>query len=372
MKLIMSGGGTGGHVNPAIAIADYIKSREPDSQITFVGTPHGIENKLVPAAGYELAHIDVSGLKRSLSLKNIRTAWLALTSVPKAKRLLRSLKPELVMGTGGYACWPIVRAAVELGIPTALHESNAIPGMAVKMLESGVDRVYVNFEATIPRLKFPEKALRVGNPLRGAFGAGAISREDARRRLGLDGRCRAMLLSCGGSMGAERVNEEVIKLMRDFSSKHPEIYHVHATGAIEYKAAREMFEREGLDAFPNLECVEYIYDMPVKMAAADIVINRAGAITLSEMATLGKPCVLIPSPNVTDNHQVKNASALAEIGAAVMLEESALNGSTLTDTIAALIGDRERLAKMSEAIRGTAVKDAAKLIYEDLYKTVLK
>lgn len=364
MKVIMSGGGTGGHVNPAIAIANTIKEHEPDSEIAFVGTSRGIENKLVPADGYRLYHVEIQGIRRSLSPSNLKTAYLVLTSVGKAKRLLREFRPDLAVGTGGYACWPVIRAAAEMGIPTALHESNVVPGVAVMMLERQVDRVFVNFEETLKHLKFPEKAVRVGNPLRGAFSA--LSHKEARTRLGLDGKYRAMILSCGGSMGAERINKEVLIVMRDFSSHRPDIMHIHATGAIEYEAAKTMFHDYGLEKYPNLELVEYIYDMPLKMAAADIVINRAGAITLSELAVQKKPCILIPSPNVTNNHQYKNAAALADKGAALLIEERELCGDRLTREINALLGDRTRLYDMSEKISLFAVNNCNNLIYSEL------
>ncbi len=373
MRVIMSGGGTGGHVNPAIAIANKIAERNPEAVISFVGASHGIENKLVPAAGYRLDHIEIQGLKRSLSLTNIKTAWYVLTSVPKAKKLLKREKPDLVMGTGGYACWPIVKAAQELGIPTALHESNAVPGAAVKMLEKQADRIYVNFAETVEHLSFPEKALRVGNPLKGGFTA--LTHDEARKELGLDGKYSAMILSCGGSMGAEPINDAVLELMRDFSSHHPEILHCHATGSLEFKAAREKFESMGLDKYENLQFIEYIYDMPLRMAAADIVINRAGAMTLSELAMQKKPCVLIPSPYVTNNHQFKNADALRAAGACVLIEEKELKGENaarLVSEVERLLTDSAAAADMSAAIAGFAIPNCGDLIYDDLVENVLK
>lgn len=364
MRVLMTGGGTGGHVNPAIAIADKIKEKEPDSDIAFVGTPRGIENKIVPAVGYRLYHVDIRGLKRSLSLENLRTAALMIKSHREARKLLKLFKPDLVFGTGGYVCWPVVKAASEMGIPTALHESNASPGAAVKILEAHVDRIYVNFESTLERLHHPEKAMRVGNPLRSQFSE--ISREEALRTLGYEGKYRRIILSCGGSLGAEKVNCEVLRFMRDYVSHHPEIKHIHASGSIERDAAKEMFDSYGLGEYPNLELCEYIYDMPLKMAAADLVINRAGAITLSELAFQGKPCVLIPSPNVTDNHQYKNAHELEEAGAALLLQESELEGDVFTEAVSALVESRERLAAMSDAIRRFAVPDSADRIYADI------
>ncbi len=364
MKVLMTGGGTGGHVNPAIAIADKIKEKEPDSDIAFVGTPRGIENKLVPAAGYKLYHIDIRGLRRSLSVSNFRTLYLMAASQVKARRLIKDFNPDIVIGTGGYVCWPLVNAASKMNIPTVLHESNAVPGVAVKLLQNKVDRIYVNFEATLSRLSHPERAKRVGNPLRGHFGE--LTKVQARAKLGYNNKYRHVLLSCGGSMGAERVNEEVLKLMRDYTSKDVSIKHIHATGSIEYKASKAVFQEYGLDKCPNLELCEYIYDMPLKMTAADLVISRAGAITLSELAVQKKPCILIPSPNVTDNHQYKNAKVLGDAGAALVFAESELEDGILTDAVKQLIPDRKRLRDMSESIASFAVRDCADILYSEL------
>lgn len=372
MRVIMTGGGTGGHVNPALSIADTIRKFEPDSEIIFVGTSRGIENKLVPAAGYRLHHIDIRGIRRSLSPSNIRAFWLAATSPYKAKKLIREFKPDIVIGTGGYVCWPVVKAASMMGVPCVLHESNAIAGVAVKMLQDKVDRIYLNFEATGKTLRCPEKLLRVGNPLSGDFAR--ITKEEARERLQIDDKYKKIILSYGGSLGAEKVNEAVLKLMKSYSSKHPDVLHIHATGAIEKEIAQAEFKKLGLSKYENLQLVEYIYDMPLKMAAADIIICRAGALTISELAAAGKCPIFIPSPNVTENHQYKNAKVLADAGAAFVFEESELKNTTsvLIDAVAGLLspeGEAERQT-MSERIRAFAVEDSNKLIYEDIKKLV--
>lgn len=363
----MSGGGTGGHVNPAIAIANRIAELEPGSEIAFVGTKHGIESKLVPKEGYKLYHIEIRGIKRSLSPSNVKTAFLAAKSFADCRKIVKEFKPDLVVGTGGYACWPVVRAAAALGIPCVLHESNAIPGFAVKMLEKHVDRIYVNFEETIKNLKDPSKALRVGNPLKGGFSG--MTREKAREKLGISGDA-TVVLSLGGSMGAERVNTEVLNLMRDYTSKNPDIVHFHATGSIEYKIAGGQFCEMGLDKCDNLHLSEYIYDMPVRMAAADIVINRAGAMTLSEIALLGRASVLIPSPNVTNNHQFKNADVLRRAGAAMLIEEKDLDGGALTKAVKELCENKEKRRAMEQAVTKFAVADAADVIIKDVRKLI--
>jgi undecaprenyldiphospho-muramoylpentapeptide beta-N-acetylglucosaminyltransferase len=368
MRVIFTGGGTGGHLNPAIAIADAVKRIEPNSELLFVGTSRGIENKLVPAAGYKLEHVEIQGLRRSLSLSNIKTLWMTLTSPGKAKKIIREFKPDIAVGTGGFVCWPVIKAASEMGIPTALHESNALPGVAVKMLERYVDIVFTNFEESAKYLHHPEKVIRVGNPLRGDFSS--LDYKTARDKLGITGKYRTFILSCGGSMGAERINDEVLAFMRDYIAAHRDVLHIHASGAIEYEAAKAKFAEYGLEKVPNAQLVEYIYDMPLKMAAADLVINRAGAITLSELALLGKPALIIPSPNVTDNHQYKNAKVLADAGAAVMLQESELAPGVFTSAVENIIGDRMKLASMQANFNRFATKNADLRIYEELKKLV--
>lgn len=369
MKVLMTGGGTGGHVNPALAIANTIRAHEPDAEIAFVGTSHGIENKLVPAAGYPLYRIEIRGLRRSLSLENLKTAVMTVTSVFKGKKLIRDFKPDIVIGTGGYACFPIMKAAALCGIPTALHESNAYPGVAVKLLERSVDRMFINFEACRDKLKHPERAVCVGNPLRTK--PGDISYEDARKKLGITGKYRRFLLSCGGSMGAEQVNFAMLDLMKQYTSEHPEVLHVHATGAIEYEIAKKMFEDAGLDKCENLRLLEYIYDMPEQMAAADLVVARAGSITLSELALAGKPCILIPSPNVTENHQYKNAKVLADADGAILIEEKDITPEKMTEAVRSVLENPARARQMQDNIRTLAVPDAAERIYEEC-KALLK
>lgn len=371
MRVLITGGGTGGHVNPALAIANTIKQNDPDSVIAYVGTKRGIENKLVPKAGYPMYYVDVKGIKRSLSPSNIKAAYLALTSPIKAKKIIREFKPDIVVGTGGYVSWPVVKAASQMGIPTALHESNAIAGVAVKMLQKSVDRIYLNFEKTGESLGCDRaKLMKVGNPILGGFSS--MTREEARKKLGIPDKYKYVILSYAGSMGAEKVNDAVLCLMREFTAKHPEVYHIHATGSIELELCTSQFKEMGLDKCENIELCEYIYDMPVRMAAADITINRAGAMTISELAATGKCSIFIPSPNVAENHQYKNAKVLSDAGAAALFEEKELTDGAkpLIEEVEKLLSDGgEKLrAERSEKIRQFAVSDANKLIYNDLVK----
>ena len=371
MRVLITGGGTGGHVNPALAIANTIKQNDPDAVIAYVGIKRGIENKLVAKAGYPMYYVDVKGIKRSLSPSNIKAAYLALTSPIKAKKIIREFKPDIVVGTGGYVSWPVVKAASQMGIPTALHESNAIAGVAVKMLQKSVDRIYLNFEKTGESLSCDRaKLMKVGNPILGGFSS--MTREEARKKLGIPDKYKYVILSYAGSMGAEKVNDAVLCLMREFTAKHPEVYHIHATGSIELELCTSQFKEMGLDKCENIELCEYIYDMPVRMAAADITINRAGAMTISELAATGKCSIFIPSPNVAENHQYKNAKVLSDAGAAALFEEKELTDGAkpLIEEVEKLLSDEgdELRAERSEKIRQFAVSDANKLIYNDLVK----
>lgn len=366
----MTGGGTGGHVNPALAIANTIKENEQSSEIAFVGTPRGIENKLVPKAGYKLYHVDVMGIRRSLSPKNIKAAFLAVTSPMRAKKIIKEFKPDVVIGTGGYVSWPVVKAAAALGIPTALHESNAVAGMTVRMLAKKVDRIYLNFEKAGEGLASPDKVLHVGCPVLSKFSG--VSKKEAREKLGIPESVRYYILSFGGSMGAEKVNDAVFTLMEKYTGGRDGIFHTHATGTIEKDIAKGWFSDRGLDKYDNIELLEYIYDMPYRMAAADIVICRAGALTVSELALDGKCAVFIPSPNVTDDQQYKNASVPAEKGAAVILRENAQTGERLAETVKDLCENPEKISSMEEKIREFAVPDANKKIYFDICGLVEK
>ncbi len=364
MKALLAGGGTAGHINPAIAIANTIKEYDKTAKIAFIGTKNGMENKLVAKAGYPIHHIEMRGLKRSLSPSNILTAYYYVTAPIKAKKLLREFDPDVVIGTGGYLSWPLLHAAAELGIPTAVHESNAIPGKAVKMLEKEVDRIYLNFAETAEFFTEKEKLLHVGNPLitqpTGTSEAGLYE------KLGIPSGTKKVLLSFGGSLGARRINEEILALMQRYTAKHPEIYHVHATGKNGYDAFMAKARELGLDQKQNLRISEYIYDMPLWECAADAVICRAGAVTVSEMALLRRACILIPSPNVVNNHQYENAKRLADAGAALLLEEKSLEENTLKTAVETLLFDTEKATSMKKAIAAFANPNAKEDIMKDL------
>ncbi|MBR5296078.1 MAG: undecaprenyldiphospho-muramoylpentapeptide beta-N-acetylglucosaminyltransferase [Clostridia bacterium] len=363
MKVVLSGGGTAGHINPALSIAKKIVEKSPDSQILFVGTPTGMENRLVTKEGFSIKHVEVKGFQRKLTLKNIKAAYLAVSSVGKAKKILREFRPDIVIGTGGYVSWPVLRAASKMKIPTLIHEQNAFPGLTTRKLSDFVDRVCLSFEDSKKYCVGKEKKLRlVGNPVSPEIGK--ISRAAARSKMGVSA---PFLLSYGGSLGATVINEAVFQLAKEFSCKSP-VFHTHAFGVREYDRFMEMEKNEGICRFGNVKFCDYIYDMPYQMCAADLVIARAGAITLSELSLLGKPAILIPSPNVTDNHQYKNALVYAEKGAAVLIEEKDLTVECLTKVVKEILLSPEKLREMSENMKQLAVPGATDAIWEEICK----
>ncbi|MBR6633910.1 MAG: undecaprenyldiphospho-muramoylpentapeptide beta-N-acetylglucosaminyltransferase [Clostridia bacterium] len=366
MRILLSGGGTAGHINPALAIAAKIKKEAPDSVIAFVGTPNGMENRLVERAGYPIYHVAVRGFARSFKpksiVKNIGTAVMAVTSPLKAKKIIREFKPDAVIGTGGYVSWPVLKAAATLGIPTLIHEQNAVVGMTTNMLSKIVDRVLISFEESRGELECDgDKIVLVGNPTNPDIFK--VSKETERQKLGIGD--TPYLLSYGGSLGAKVINNNVFDIIESGRFKG-RIRHTHGVGSYEWSVRKNEIASRGIDKVDGVEVTEYIYDMPSKMSAADLVIARAGAITLAELAILGKPAILIPSPNVTNNHQYKNAKVVSDAGGAVLIEEKDLTPSLLSDKIEELLFDGERLHAMSQNMRKLAITDSEDKIYREI------
>ncbi len=367
MRVLMTCGGTGGHINPAIAIANTIKNNIPDAEILFVGTKRGKEGVLVPKEGYALRFVESMGIRRSLSLANIKALYLAATSPYKAKKIIKEFRPDIVIGTGGYACWPVLKAATMMGIPSAVHESNAIPGMAVKKLQKSVDRIFTNFERTADFLTVKDKVLQVGNPLRSAFSG--MEKSAAREKLGIAQDAK-FVLSFGGSGGAEFLNETVIEMMGKL--KESDILVHHAAGSRDYEGSLARYKALGLEGNEKLRLSEYIYDMAVQMAAADVVICRAGAMTVSELSMMGKASVMVPSPHVVDNHQYKNAKVLADKGATTLLEESVMTPDSLLSALAELFDDTAKRKAMEAAVRTFATPNTDQIILDEILKMVKK
>ena len=365
MKLVFTGGGTGGHVNPALNIAKEIKTMHPDAEISFVGTKRGIESTLVPKAGFEIDFVDVQGFRRKLTpsaiKENCKAACKAITSVSAAKKILKKRKPDVVVGTGGYVSWPTVKAAAKLGIPCLIHEQNTFPGVTTKKLARYASVVCISFEGS--ERFFAEnvryKLLLTGNPIH----VDTITREEARAKLGISPD-EPYILSFGGSMGARFVNEQCFALMESYSVPNG-IRHDHAIGRVGFKEFSARAKECGLDKRDNLTLAEYFYDMPYRQAAADIIICRAGAMTLAELAVRGKAAIFIPSPHVAEDHQYKNAKLLADAGAGIVYRESELNSEILKDTVSDLINCDNKRKRIEDGICNFAVRDSARRIAEE-------
>ena len=363
MKILFAGGGTAGHINPALAVAGYIKEQHPDAEIFYVGTAKKLEAKLVPEKGYDFYTVDVAGFQRKLTpknmAKNVVAARKAVTSSVEAKKILTSISPDLVVGTGGYVSGPVLRKAAQMGFKTAIHEQNAFPGVTTKMLAPKVSRVMLAMPEAEKYLTCKNPPIITGNPVRKElFG---ITRQEARASLGFDD--RPVILSFGGSLGARRINEAVTDLIR-WHNGSEKFYHIHAAGETGYPVMMQALEDTPLS--PMIDVREYIRDMDVCMAAADLVICRAGAITLSELCCCGKPSILIPSPYVAENHQYHNAMTLKKAGAAELLEEKELSGQTLIDQVSRLIENKPTLESMSRQAEKHAIQDANRRIYRVL------
>lgn len=358
MRILISGGGTSGHINPAIAIANDMCGRNKNIQAAFAGTEKGIESKLVPREGYKLYYLKVKGFKRKFSFENIDALIKAFTSQIAAKKIIKDFKPDIVIGTGGYVSWPVLSAAAKLKIPTVIHEQNAFPGVTTKMLAKVVDRVMISFEESRKYFKDEEKLIYTGLPVKNEFFN--VDYKQAKKELSPG---KSMILSVGGSMGAHKINEVMIDFMDKFS-KNKNVTHYHATGSLGYKEFSKLFKSKGLNAYNNLFLSEYIFDIHKYYAAADIIICRAGAATLTELAVLKKPAILIPSPYVTENHQYKNAVALEKAGAAIVIEEKDLTAELLMEKVNELVSDPFKISEMSRNITKFGSIDTLDKIYD--------
>jgi len=366
MKFLFTCGGTAGHINPALGVAGRIRELMPDAEFLFVGARGQMESELVPREGFAIKTVEITNVSRSLSIEglkhNLKTMRNLVRSSGEAKRILREFKPDVAVGTGGYVCYPVLKQAHALGIPTAVHESNAVPGLTTKMLEKSVDRILVGFEESRNNYKHPERVAVTGTPVRGDFLR--IDKAAAREKLGLDPE-KPLIVSVWGSLGATVMNGRMAELVSAAGGKQ-EFSMIHSAGKRGYADMMQKLASLGVDAPEKIgfDIREYIYDMPSVMAAADIVLCRAGASTLAELAALGKPAVLVPSPNVTNNHQEKNARVLERAGAAKVFLESEFTAESLLAELSALLKQPEELKKMSAAMKGMGVSDATERIAE--------
>lgn len=371
MRIIFACGGTAGHINPALAVAGRIKELMPDSEFLFIGAVGQMESDLVPRAGYKIETVRVRGLSREKTLggffHNISAAWHLLRSTIKAKRIIRRFKPDVVVGTGGYVCFPVLKAASRLGIPTAVHESNADPGLTTRMLSGIVDTIMLGFEESRKYYKDPEKTVVTGTPVRGEFGA--YTKRAARAELGITGD-KPLVVSVWGSLGAENMNEVMCSVIA-LAGKEPGFTLIHSAGVEGYEKMVTQLRETAPDYEKNgMDVREYIYDMPRVMAAADLVLCRAGASTISELTYMHKPTIFVPSPFVTHNHQFKNAKVVEEAGGALIFQEGWFEPKELLRAVNDILSSPDKLGSMSEAMAKLAKPGATDMICDRILSLV--
>ena len=370
MKVLFACGGTAGHINPALAVATELRRRVPECEILFVGNPDGMEATLVPRAGFDFAPFRSMGIQRRLNWnnikRNVKSVCLLMTARSRANKILRSFAPDVVMGTGSYMSAPILLAAAAMHIPCMTHEANALPGVSNRMVAQKVDKFLLAVPEAEKRLPPRPDYIVTGNPVRPEILA--ADREAARARLGIPSG-QICLLSFGGSLGAQTVNEAIADLMA-WHVPEGKLHHIHATGQYGVELLPELLRQKGV-AFennPNLDIREYIHDMPECLAAADLVIARAGAMTLAELTAVGRASVLIPSPNVAENHQYHNAMVLANHQAAVVIAEKDLTGEKLVAVVKDMTADPQKLREIGLAAKALGVPDACGHITDELLK----
>lgn len=362
MRVVLSGGGTGGHIYPALAVASQCAAEYPDAVFLYIGGQKGLESTLVPKENIPFEAIDISGFRRKLSLENIKTVVRFLRGVSTSKKLLRQFKPDVVIGTGGYVCGPVVYAAAKLGIPSIIHEQNAVPGLTNRFLSKYVSTVAVSFEDSSASFSGAKNVIYTGNPR-----ATTVHEADKNKgfaSLGLPNGSSVVLV-VGGSRGARAINEAMIA-MAPFVKSMEHIRFVYVTGDNYYKPTLEAITSE-LGQLPNnLQVLPYVHNMPEVLACTSLIVNRAGASFLAEINSLGIPAILIPSPNVTNNHQEKNARTLEKSGAAEVILEPSLSGKSLFASIERIMKNPPLHNSMSDASKRLGKPESARLIVEEI------
>lgn len=355
MRILVTGGGTGGHIYPALAFIRYVQKIQPDSEFLYVGTHRGLENKIVPETGISFKTIKIQGFKRSLSLDNVKTVKLFIESIKRSKEILREFKPDVVIGTGGYVSGSVVYAATRMKIPTIVHEQNSVPGITNKFLSRFADRVAICFPDAAQYFA-AEKTVLVGNPR--AQEVVASGKSDVLAEYGLKSEIPTVLIF-GGSQGALKINQAVIQALPKFAQKDYQV--LYASGDRYFNEITEKFDIDKIS--PNLSLQPYIKNMTDVMANVNLLIGRAGATSIAEFTALGLPAILIPSPYVTNDHQTKNAQSLVNAGAVEMIADAELTGENLVAAVDAIMNDAEKREAMAKASCQEGIPDAAERLW---------
>lgn len=370
MKAIIAAAGTAGHINPGIAIANKIKEKDKNSKIIFIGTTRGLENDLVPRAGYELKTIEAYGLSAKISIDNLKKLYKTYKGLGQANKIIKEFKPDIVIGTGGYICGAVATAAKKNNIPVVLHESNAFPGKAVKLLAKKADKILISFEDAKSRIKNAKEIVYTGTPVK-------IQKKDYDintktqiiKDLGLN-ETKPIILIFGGSQGAQKINEAIIGIITEKLNKKYQM--IWATGPKQYDSIKETLETKNINInnIENMKIVPYIYNMEEVMNVSDVIVARSGAMTITEISNLGKPSILIPLPNVSQNHQLHNAKVLENVGAAKIILNEDLDENNLNNLIEDIILNKNKLEKMGKNALKIASNDVEEKIYKEIKELV--
>lgn len=371
MRVIFACAGTGGHINPAIAIAKMIQKHQR-SEILFIGTKNGLENQLVKNADFEIKHIRTGKLIRSFTLKNIKAVIDAYRGIGDAKKIIQEFKPDLVIGTGGYICGPVMLAAKELKIPYILHESNAFPGVSVKLLAKSAKYVMLGFEDAKNRLKRKDNLVYTGTPAKfNELDFAKLNQMDCRKKLGLAHISKKMILVTCGSQGAKRVNEAIVELLQENLSE--DYYIILVTGQYSYEEIKSKLEKiqkeKKIDLSKYIRVEKFIYQMDEMYKAVDMCITRAGAMTITELALTRKPAILIPLPTAAENHQYYNAKVMENFGAGKILEQKDLTAKLLDETIKEML-QADHLEQMEQAMNQHIEQIVPKEVENKIYKCI--
>ena len=370
MKVVIAAAGTAGHINPGIAIAKKIQEEQKDSKIIFIGTTRGLENDLVPRAGYELKTIEAYGLSKKISIDNIKKMIKTLKGFGEAKKILKEIKPDVVIGTGGYICGAVISSAHSLKIPTLLHESNAFPGKAVKILARKTDTILVSFEDAINRIKHAKKIVYTGTPVKIRKQNYTLEQKnEIIKKMGLKEEIPTALVF-GGSQGARQINKAIIDVIKAESNKKYQI--IWATGPKQYDIIKKELENNDINInyIKNMKIVPYIYNMEEIMNVVDVIVARSGAMTITEISKVGKPSILVPLPNVSHDHQLYNAKVLKNVGAAEIILDNELNGQKLNNYIEKIVLDKNKCNQMGENALKVSTDNVENKIYEQIMETI--
>ncbi len=372
MRVIIAAAGTAGHINPGIAIANKIKEEESNSQIIFLGTSRGLEKDLVSRAGYELKTIDAYGLSKKISIDSIKNLFKTYKGIGQANKIVKEFKPDIIIGTGGYICGAAILAGKKNNIPTILHESNALPGKAVRMLSKKVDKILLGFEDAVQKLDEKEKLVVTGTPVKiRDLNLSDKQKEQKLKQLAFSPN-KPLILIFGGSQGAKRINDTVFEIIKQKLNNNYQI--IWATGPTQYDNIVEQFKKENIDieTLIGVKVLPYIYNMEEIMNIASVLVCRSGAMTVTEISKLGKPAIFIPLPNVSENHQEYNARTLEKLSAARVILDSELNANILNENINSVISNRNNLEQMGINARLLSISNVEDRIYDEITKLVNK